>query len=88
MHAAQHAVRMHIHRGGTINSSYCWMQLLLLMDAALVNSYNTSSKKMVNSCNNSSTHGVANLKNSQIDKQLQRMQGTLLVGVPEKQDII
>jgi hypothetical protein len=65
------------------------MQLLLLMDAALVNSCNTSStKKNVNSCNNSSTHGVANLKNSHIDKQPQRMQGTLLVGVPRKQDNI
>jgi hypothetical protein len=65
------------------------MQLLLLMDAALVNSCNTSStEKNVNSCNNSSTHGVANLQNSQLDKQLQQMQGTLLVGVPRMQDNI
>jgi hypothetical protein len=45
-------------------------------------------RKNVNSCNNSSTHGVANLQNSQLDKQLQRMQGTLMVGVPRMQDNI
>jgi hypothetical protein len=42
-----------------------------------------STKKMVNSCNNSSTHSGADLKNSQLHKQMQRIQGTLLIRVPE-----
>jgi hypothetical protein len=83
--AAKHAVRMHIHH-----------QQQLLLDATTTFDGCSSCQQLQHQQHKEKCQQLqqqqhtrcCQLKNSQLDKQLQRMHGTLLVGVPRMQDNI